>query len=344
MTASERSAVSSKRAGDKPVLRRLFVFSGVLVTVLLLTQSVTQAQQPTKIPRIGFLPSAGDAGSPGTQVKAFQLGLRDLGYIEGKNILIEYRYGEGQAERIPSLVAELVQLKVDVLVVGSPGAVQEAKKASRTIPIVFVITQDPVAAGYVDSLARPGGNITGITRLTRDLSEKRLELLKEAVPTISRVGVIWSGAGSGFKRYEAAARTLKIPLYSLEVRSPKPDFEGAFQAAKKAGANALVTVTNIRISAYLKRIAELANANRLPSMFERSEYVEAGGLISYGASDKLFRRAAIYVDKILKGASPANLPVEQPTKFELVINLKTAKQIGFTIPPNILARADRVIR
>jgi putative ABC transport system substrate-binding protein len=295
-----------------------------LCSLLLASSYAVEAQQQTKIPRIGFIPSAGDGSNPGTQVKAFQQGLRDLGYIEGKNILIDYRYGEGQAERMPSLVAELVQLKVDMLVVGSPGAVQEAKKTSKTIPIVFVITQDPVAAGYVDSLARPGGNITGITRLTRDLSEKRLD--------------------SGFKRYEAAARTLKIPLYSLEVRSPKPDFEGAFQAAKKAGANALVTVTNIRISAYLKRIAELANANRLPSMFERSEYVEAGGLISYGASDKLFRRAAIYVDKILKGASPANLPVEQPTKFELVINLKTAKQIGFTIPPNILARADRVIR
>jgi putative tryptophan/tyrosine transport system substrate-binding protein len=241
----------------------------------------------------------------------------------------------------PALSPTSCKLKVEVLVVGAPGAV---KKASKTIPIVFVITQDPVAVGYVDSLARPGANITGLTRLTRDLSEKRLELLKETVPTISRVGGIWSGAGSGFKRYEAAARTLQIPLHSLEVRSPNPNIEGAFQAAKKAGVNALLTVTNIRISAYLKRIAELANANRLPSMFERSEYVEAGGLMSYGASDDLFRRAAIYVDKLLEGANPANLPVEQPTKFELVINLKTAKQIGFTIPPHVLARADRVIK
>jgi putative ABC transport system substrate-binding protein len=168
--------------------------------------------------------------------------------------------------------------------------------------------------------------------------------LKETIPTISHIGILWSGAGNGFKRYEAAARTLKIVLHPLEVRSPKPDFEGAFQAARKAGVNALVTVTNIRISAYLKRIAELANKNRLPSMFERSEYVEAGGLMSYGASDDLFRRAAIYVDKILKGANPANLPVEQPTTFELTINLKTAKQMGFTVPPNVLARADKVIR
>jgi putative ABC transport system substrate-binding protein len=237
-----------------------------------------------------------------------------------------------------------VQLKVDVLVVGSPGAGQEAKKATKTIPIVFVITQDPVAAGYVDSFARPGSNVTGITRLTRDLSGKRLELLEETIPTISRIGILWSGAGNGFKRYEAAARTLKIVLHPLEVRSPKPDFEGAFQAARKAGVNTLVTVTNIRISAYLKRIAELANQNRLPSMFERSEYVEAGGLMSYGASDDLFRRAAIYVDKILKGANPANLPVEQPTTFELAINLKTAKQMDFTVPPHVLARADKVIR
>jgi putative tryptophan/tyrosine transport system substrate-binding protein len=324
------------------MIKEIILFA--LCSLLLAPCSVVEAQQPTKIPRIGFLPSEGDASNPGSQIKAFQQGLRDLGYIEGKNILLEYRYGAGQAERIPSLVAELVQLKVDVLVVGSPGAVQEAKKVSKTIPIIFVITQDPVAAGYVDSLARPGGNITGLTRLTRDLSEKRLELLKEAVPSISRVGVIWSGAGNGFKRYEAAARTLQIPLHSLEVRSPKPNIEGAFQAAKKAGANAVVTVTNIRITGYLKRIAELANNNRLPSMFERSEYVEAGGLMSYGASDDLFRRAAIYVDKILEGANPANLPVEQPTKFELVINLKTAKQIGFTIPPHVLARADKVIR
>ena len=316
----------------------------LLATLLFAHVQLAAAQQPTKIPRIGFLPSEGDAGNPGTQVKAFQQGLRDLGYIEGKNILVEYRYGAGRAQRVPSLVAELVQLKVDVLVVGSPGAVQEAKKASKTIPIVFVITQDPVAAGYVDSLARPGGNITGITRLTRDLSGKRLELLKETIPTISRIAILWSGAGNGFKRYEAAASKLKMALESLELRSPDPNIEGAIQAAKKVEANALVTVTNIRITGYVNRIAELANKNRLPSMFERSEYVESGGLISYGASDDFVRRTAFYVDKILKGANPANLPVEQPTKFELVINLKTAKQIGFTIPPNILLRADRVIR
>ena len=180
------------------MIKEIILFA--LCSLLLAPCSVVEAQQPTKIPRIGFIPSAGDANNPGTQVNAFQRGLRDLGYIDGKNILTEYRYGEGQAERIPSLVAELAQLKIDVLVVGSPGAVQEARKVSKTIPIVLVITQDPVAAGYVDSLARPGGNITGLTRLTRDLSEKRLELLKEAVPSIGRVGIIWSGAGNGFKR------------------------------------------------------------------------------------------------------------------------------------------------
>jgi putative ABC transport system substrate-binding protein len=303
------------------------------------------AQQPAKVPRIGFLPSTCDAKNPGIEVKAFQEGLRDLGYSEGKNILIEYRCAEGKADRIPGLVAELAGLKVDVLVVGSPGATQEAKRTTKTIPIVFVITQDPVAAGYVASLARPGGNITGITRLTRDLSGKRLELFKEVVPTISRVGILWSGSGGGFKGYEAAAQTLKIPFQSLKVRTPNPDFEGVFQTAKQSRANALIAVSNIRIIGYQKRIADLAIKNRLPSMYETDKWVDAGGLMSYGADDAdSFQRAAVYVDKILKGTKPADLPVEQPTKFEFVINLKTAKQIGLTIPPNVLARADRVIK
>jgi putative ABC transport system substrate-binding protein len=306
---------------------------------------VVQAQQPGRIPRIGFLPSSGDANNPGPSVQAFQQGLRDLGHIEGKNILVEYRYAEGKADRIQSLVAELVQLKVDVLVVGSPGAVQEAKQATKTIPIVMVITQDPVAARYVNSLARPGGNITGVTRLTRELSGKRLELLKEAVTTTSRVGVLWSGAGGGFKGYESAARALKIPLQSLEVRTPNPDFEGVFQAAKQGRANALIAVSNIRISGYQNRIADLAIKNRLPSMCEADTWVEAGGLMSYGADDAdSFQRAAVYVDKILKGTKPADLPVEQPTKFEFVINLKTAKALNLTIPQSVLFRADRVIR
>jgi putative ABC transport system substrate-binding protein len=345
MKASEQQPVSILKAGAKSLVRIVCSFGCVLTTILLFTHSVTQAQQPTKIPRIGFLPSGGDASNPGTQIKAFQQGLRDLGYIDGKNIVVESRYVDGKVDRIPSLVAELVQLKVDVLVVGSPGTIQEAKKATKAIPIIFVTTQDPVGAGYVDNLARPGANITGITRLTRDLAGKRLELLKEVVPDLSRVGVLWSGAGRGFKGYEAAARALKLAIQSLELRNPNPDIEAAFQLANKRAVDALVTVTNIRISGHQKRIAELAAKNRLPSMYERSEYVESGGLMSYGANDAdLFQRAAVYVDKILKGAKPAEMPVEQPTKFELVINLKTAKQISFTVPPNVLARADKVIR
>jgi putative tryptophan/tyrosine transport system substrate-binding protein len=321
------------------------VIGFALSAMLLALCFSASAQQPGKIPRIGFLPSSGDANNPGIEVRAFQQRLRDLGYIEGKNVLIDYRYAEGKADRVPGLIAELVQLKVDVLVVGSPGAVQEAKQATKTIPIVMVITQDPVAAGYVDSLARPGGNITGITRLTRDLAGKRLELLKEAVPTTSRVGILWSGSGGGFKGYEAAAQTLKIPFQSLEIRTPNPDFEGVFQAAKKSRANALIVVSNIRLTGYHKRIVDFAIKNRLPSMYETDRWVEAGGLISYGADDAdSFQRAAVYVDKILKGTKPADLPVEQPTKFEFVINLKTAKALNLTIPQSVLFRADKVIK
>jgi len=316
-----------------------------LCAMLLALCVSAKAQQPGRIPRIGFLPSSGDTNNPGIEVRAFQQRLRDLGYIEGKNILIDYRYAEGKADRVPGLVTELVQLKVDVLVVGSPGAVQEAKQATKTIPIVMVITQDPVAAGYVDSLARPGGNITGITRLTRDLAGKRLELLKEAVPTTSRVGILWSGSGGGFKGYEAAAQTLKIPFQSLEVRTPNPDLEGVFQAAKKGRANALIAVSNIRLTGYHKRIVDLAIKNRMSSMCETDTWVEAGGLMSYGADNAdSFQRAAVYVDKVLKGTKPADLPVEQPTKFEFVINLKTAKALNLTIPQSVLFRADRVIK
>jgi putative ABC transport system substrate-binding protein len=341
----QRSEVSGQKSARGITLSALLLALSLMSALLLAHCSSAEAQQTGKIPRIGFLPSSGDANNPGPLVQAFQQGLRDLGYIEGKNILIEYRYVEGKADRIPSLVAELVQLQVDVLVVPSPGTIQEAKQATKTIPIVMVTTQDPVAAGYVNSLARPGGNITGLTKLTRDLAGKRLELLKEAVPTTSRVGILWSGAGGGFKGYEASARTLKIPLQSLEVRTPNPDFESAFQAAKKGRANALIAVSNIRITGYQKRIADLAIKNRLPSMNETDTWVEAGGLMSYGADDAdSFQRAAVYVDKILKGTKPADLPVEQPTKFEFVINLKTAKALNLTIPQSVLFRADRVIK
>jgi len=281
--------------------------------------------------------------------EAFRQGLRELGYIEGKNILIEYRYAEGNLDRLPGLVAELVQLKVDVLIVINLPAIRAAKQATKTIPIVIVTSVDPVATGLVDSLARPGGNITGLTTLTRELSGKRLELLKETVPRMSRVGVLWDtnapGPIIGYKEYEAVARALKIPLQSLEVRGPDPDLKGAFQAAAKGRASALIAITNPVLSRYQKQIADLAIKNRLPSMYERGQYVEAGGLMSYATNQaEQFRRAAVYVDKILKGRTPADLPVEQPMKFEFIINLKAAKQIGFTVPPNVLVRADRVIR
>jgi len=320
-----------------------------IVIAFAMCGAAAQAQQPKKVPRIGYVSGRGGPYAPEPQFEAFRQGLRDLGYIEGKNILVEYRYAEGKLDRVPALVAEFVQLKVDVLVVGILPAIRAAKEATKTIPIVMVPAVDPVATGIVDSLARPGGNITGPSRLTRDLSGKRLELLMEAVPGISRVGVLWDANAPGpaiaFKEYEAAARTLKVQLQSLEVRGPNPHLEGAFQAAAKGRASALITIANPVLSRYQKRIAELATKNRLPSIYEASEYVEASGLMSYSANEaESFRRAAYYVDKILQGTKPADLPVEQPTKFELVINLKAAKQIGLTIPPNVLARADKVIK
>jgi len=318
-----------------------------LVVTLAMCGAVATAQQPAKIPRIGFLSGTGDANNPGPSTEAFRRGLRDLGYIEGKNIVVEYRFAEGKNERFPSLVAELVELKVAVVVITAFPAIRAAKQATKTIPIVMVTNVDPVETGLVDSLARPGGNITGLTRLTRELSGKRLELLTELVPGMSRVAVLWDagGSGIGFKEYEAAVRALKVQLQSLEVRGPNPDLEGAFQAAAKGRVSALVTVRGSLLNRNSKRIADLAIKNRLPSMYEGSEHVEAGGLVSYEVNlTEILRRATTYVDKILKGAKPADLPVEQPTKFELVINLKTAKQIGLTIPPNVLARADRVIK
>jgi putative ABC transport system substrate-binding protein len=322
--------------------KKIFVW---LLTTLLLGTVYAEAQQPNKIPRIGYVSGTGNLSTPAPGFEVFRQGLRELGYTEGKNILFEYR---GSYD-VQHAVAELVQLKVDVLVVAPLLAIQSAKQSTKTIPIVMVTTQDPVETRIVVSLARPGGNITGITSLARDLSGKRLELLKEVVSSISRVGVLRDADGSGshiaFKEYETAARPLKLQLQSLEVRGPKPDFEAAFQAATKARLSAVIVVRGRLLNGYTKRIAELSTKNRLPSIHERSDNVEAGGLMSYAASDiESSRRAATYVDKILKGARPADLPVEQPTKFELVINLKTAKQIGLAIPPNVLARADRVIR
>jgi ABC-type uncharacterized transport system substrate-binding protein len=324
--------------------------SNFLVSFLLLfVAHSVHAQQPGKVPRIGYVSGTGSPSDPGPYVEAFRQGLRDLGYVEGKNILVEFRYLEGNVNRAPALVAELVQLKVDVLVLITLPSIRAAKQATKTIPIVMLTTVDPVGTGLVDGLARPGGNITGLTRLQRELSGKRLELLKEVVPGISRVGAVWdsnaSGPDIGFKEYEAAARVLNIQLQSLEVRGPTPDLEAAFQAAAKGRVSALITIGNPVLSRYQKQITEFTIKNRMSSMCEGSAYVEAGCLMSYSASDAdAHRRAATLMDKILKGAKPADLPVEQPTKFELVINLKTAKQIGLTIPPNVLARADKVIK
>ena len=319
-----------------------------LSAMLFAFSASAEAQQPTKMPRIGYL-AGGDPTSAGPSVEAFRQGLRELGYVEGKNILVEYRYAEGRQDRAPSLVSELVQLKVEVLVVIFLGGTRAAKEATKTIPIVMVVAVDPVAAGIVDSMARPGGNITGLATLQRDLSGKRLELLTEVVPGISRVGVLWDadapGSAIAFKEYEAAARALKVQLQSLELRRPNPDLEGAFQAAAKGRTGALITIRNPVLRRYTNRIAELAIKNRLPSIHEGSESVEAGGLMSYSANDaENFKRAAYYVDRILRGSKPADLPVEQPATFELIINLKTAKQIGLTIPQSVLYRADKVIK
>jgi len=325
-------------------------FALSLVSALLLALSVpTEAQQPGKIPRVGYLRVVGVPSIPGPNVEAFRQGLKDLGYVEGKNILIEFRYADGKRDRVPSLVAELVKLKVDVIVSGDDPAIRLAKQATKTIPIVMLINQDPVATGLIDSLARPGGNITGISRLTRELSGKRLELLTEIVPAMERVGILWDSTSEGskisFQEYQAAARALKTQLKSLEVRGPEPDLDGAFQSAVKGRTSALAAVGGGLLNRHRKQIANYAIKHRLPSMYDSSLWIEPGGLISYSSNDaESYRRAAWIVDRILKGTKPADIPVEQPTKFELVINLKTAKALNLTIPQSVLFRADRVIK
>ena len=319
----------------------LLLFSSILANL-----HIAQAQQPAKPPRIGLVSRDGDLDQPGTRVEAFRRVLREIGYTEGKNILIEYRYVSGMTGQIERLVTELLQQKVDVLILTPQPAIRAAKQATKTVPIVMVTTQDPVAAGFVNSLAKPGGNITGVTTLQRELSGKRLELLREVLPRLSRVAALMNATSIGdFKMYEAPARILKLQLHSVGVRGPHPDLEHAFQAVVKTGAGGLVTVSNAVLNPHAGKIAELAIKNRLPSVNEQSDYVEAGGLMSYSADQATsYKRAATYVDKILKGAKPADLPVEQATEFELVINLKTAKQINVIIPQNVLSRADRVIK
>jgi putative tryptophan/tyrosine transport system substrate-binding protein len=304
----------------------------------------THGQQPAeKIPRIGIV--TGSRNESGSITKTFRQALQDLGYFEGKNILFEQRYTEGDRDRVQGIVAELMGLKIDLLFSTQAIVIRAAKQATKTLPIVMAITPDPVATGLVDSLARPGGNVTGVTRLTRELSGKRLELLTEMIPRLSRVGILFVAGLTAFKDYENAAGALKVSLQLLEVRVPNPDLPKAFQVAVKERVNAIIVTSVPGLSGHRKQIVDLAVQNRLPLMSEAVTVAEDGGLASYDAKiDEIYRRAAVYVDKILKGRMPADLPVEQPSKFEFVINLKAAKQIGLTIPPNVLARADRVIR
>jgi putative tryptophan/tyrosine transport system substrate-binding protein len=315
--------------------------------VLLAVAVIAEAQQPSKVSRIGYL-QAPPAAAVATRTDAFRQGLRELGYVEGKNIVIEWRFAEGKPDRVPDLVAELVRLKVDAIVTGGSFATGVAKEATSTIPVVMTQDSDPVGNGYVASLARPGGNVTGLSTLAPELSGKQLELLNETVPKLARVAVLGSSNRSGnaqsIKESEHVAAALRVKLQYLDVLSPK-DLEGVFRAAKKQNAEAVLVLTGPIVTSQRTVIINLASKNRLPAIYDRAEFVQDGGLMTYSVSSTdLFRRAAVYVDKILRGAKPAELPVEQPKKFEFIINLKAAKQIGLIIPPNVLARADRVIK
>ena len=322
------------------------IFCVALCAMLLALCVSARAQQPAKVPRIGFL--LGSSRGPDPRIDGFRQGLREHAYSEGKNIVIEWRFAEGKEDLVPKLAAELVQLNVEIIVTGGTNVTRATKNATKTIPIVMASDADPVGNGFVASLARPGGNITGLVNLLAGLSGKRLELLKEAIPDLSGVGILWNpdnpSSISGFKETQEAARALALKLQSLEVRSAD-DFDGAFQAATKPKVRAITVVSDSLMFSNRRLLLGFASKYKLPTMHTQSLWVDAGALMSYGTNfPDLYRRAAIYVDKILKGAKPADLPVEQPTKFEFVINLKTAKQIGLTVPPNVLARADKVIK
>jgi putative ABC transport system substrate-binding protein len=327
--------------------RRRFI--EVIAGGLLAAPLAAEAQQAAKIARIGYL--AGSLAGAPHMPEAFRQGLRDLGYIEGRNVVIEYRDAEGKLERLPALAAELVALKVDVIVAGNTRAALAAKQATRTLPIVFTNASDPVASGLVTSLARPGSNVTGLSNLAPELVGKGLELLTQAVPGVSRVAVLWQPGVLGgrtdkdmLKEADVAARALGVRLQVVEARGTD-DFDRAFSEMTRARADALTVLGSTMFLIERRRLADLAARHRLPTAFPWREGVDAGGLMSYGMDfPDLFRRAATYVDKILKGAKPGDLPVEQPTKFELVINLKTAKALGLTIPQSVLGRADQVIQ
>ncbi len=326
---------------------RTRVFTALILAVAAAGPSIN-AQQVSKIAKIGYLAPSTPA-SVAHLVEAFRQGLRELGYVEGKTVVLEARYAEARVERLPELARELVGLKVDVIVASTDAVIAAVKRETRTIPIVMAPSSDPVGSGFVASLARPGGNVTGLSAISPELSGKRLELLREVVPGLSRVAFLWNPDVRGnlfdYKETEGAARSLRLELQSVEV-SRAEDLDRAFSAITNQRAQALVLPAGNLIGfSNLGRITSFAQRNRLPTIFSQREYVDAGGLMSYGPSSSgMFRRAAIYVDKILKGAKPADLPVEQPTQFELVISLKTAKALGLTIPQSLLQRADEVVR
>lgn len=340
MTTGIRQGAS----GDSK-FRTVFRFSlDVLFFALCIS---AEAQQPTRTPRVGYLVPASPSAIADRR-EAFRQGLRELGYIEGKNIIVEYRYANGSPDRLRELAAELVTLKVDVIVTTSSVPTRAAKEASSTIPIVMAQDNDPLDNGFVASLARPGGNITGLAALDPELSGKRLEFLKDLVPGLSRIAVLGDSTIPGYskvlKETELAAAAYHVQLQYTDILQSS-DVESALQSAEKQRANGVLTMTSPVLFSHRARVASLAIKHHLPAIYHQSQYVEAGGLMSYGASfTDMDRRAAIYVDKILKGAKPAEMPVEQPTKFELVINLKTAKQMGLAVPPTVLARADRVLK
>ena len=343
----QKSDVRDWKAGRTAMTKKIIFLA--LCSLLLAPCSAVEAQQPTKVSRIGFLDNSTASGSA-IRVDAFRQELRRLGWIEGKNFTIEYRFAEHKNARMPELAADLVRLRVDLMVVTDTPSASAAKQATTTIPIVMANSGDPVGVGLVASLARPGGNITGNSSLGTELITKRLEILKDAVHKLSRVGLLRPPGTSvindlQLKELRAAALALKLKLEEIKTQADAKGLESAFQTAKQKQVSAIMTTGARGFFTERKRIVELAVKHRLPAIYPQKEFVEAGGLVSYGTdSTDLFRRAAVYVDKILKGAKPADLPVQQATKFDFVINLKAAKQIGLTVPPEVLARANRVIK
>jgi len=323
--------------------RRLII---VVFASLLGVPLASLGQQPAKVARVGFL-EASTPSAIAARVEAFRQGLRDLGYVEGKNVVIEYRYAEGNFDRLPALAAELVRLNVNVIVTGGPTAIPAAKAATTAIPIVMAFDTDPVGSGFAASLAKPGGNITGLSTLAPELSAKQIELLKEIVPKLARVAVLGTasrpGSAHALREVENAAKALKVQVQFQDVVDPK-GIDAAFLAARKSGADAVLVLGSPLFNANRTELTELASKSRYPVIYDRAEFVEAGGLMTYSVSlADLARRAATYVDKILKGAKPGDVPIEQPTKFDLVVNMKTAKALGIKIPNSVLAQATKVI-